>query len=212
MASSDISSYDEERFVELLKDAVVQVKTEEDPIILNSYRKLFKKHVPFSLRIWVAAYLTKSMISGKNYKGRRRNERVKKDKRFDRSKKNAKKETAENTPSFRVVIDPAVAETIFFSVGRNRGVYPRDLVGLIANTVHIERDRIGDIRVLDNYSFVQVYAEDSQKIIETINGMDYRNRKLTVSYSRKKGEKNENEQTDSQESSESSAQSEDQLI
>ena len=52
----------------------------------------------------------------------------------------------------------------------------------------LERDRIGEIRVLDNYSFVQVYAEDADKIIEALNGTDYRNRKITVSHSRKKDE------------------------
>jgi len=49
-----------------------------------------------------------------------------------------------------------------------------------------ERERIGDIRVLDNYSFVQVYTEDAQKVIDSLNGCEYRGRKLNVSFSRKK--------------------------
>ncbi|OJF77133.1 MAG: hypothetical protein BKP49_03085 [Treponema sp. CETP13] len=198
MASSNIDSYQEERFVELLKEAVVQVKTEEDPIILSNYKKLFQKNVPITLRAWVSAYLAKSMLQAGNKGGRlRRNDHAKSNRKFDRNnkKENSKNFNASNpAPSPRIVIDPAVSETIFFSVGRNRGVYPRDLVGLIANTVHIDRDRIGDIRVLDNYSFVQVYAEDAPKIIETINDLEYRNRRLTVSFSRKKGEKVEDEQ------------------
>jgi len=208
MASSKIDSYQEERFVNLLKEAVVQVKTEEDPIVLSDYKKLFNKNVPITLRAWVSTYLAKSMVQGENRGGRgRRNERSKIDKKLDRNTKktnNKSEATGNATSSPRVVIDPAVSETVFFSVGRNRGVYPRDLVGLIANTVHLDRDRIGDIRVLDNYSFVQVYSEDAAKIIETINEMDYRNRRLTVSYSRKKGDIVEGESENSTETADQS--------
>jgi hypothetical protein len=199
---SNISSYEEERFVELLKEAVIQVKTEEDPIVLNSYKSLFKKNVPLTLRAYVAAYLAKTSIQGGSKQGRaRRNDRIKTERKFDRVKKTRTKteRTVSPTPSARVVIDPEVAATIFFSVGRNRGVYPRDLVGLIANTAHVDRDRIGDIRVLDNYSFVQVFADDSQKIIDAVNGTEYRNRRLTVSFSRKKGENTDSESTTDEE-------------
>ncbi len=54
--------------------------------------------------------------------------------------------------------------------------------------VEIEREHIGEIRVLDNYSFVQVITEDAEKIISTLNEFEYRGRKLAVSYSRKRDE------------------------
>ena len=50
----------------------------------------------------------------------------------------------------------------------------------------LERDRIGDIRVLANYSFVQLFTEDADKAINALNGYDYRGRKLAVSFSRKR--------------------------
>ncbi len=87
----------------------------------------------------------------------------------------------------RVQIDPAVADTIFISIGRNRKVYPRDLVGLLVSVAGLERERIGDIRVLANYSFVQLFKEDCDKVIGSLNDYEYRGRKLSVSYS-KKGE------------------------
>ena len=52
----------------------------------------------------------------------------------------------------------------------------------------LERDRIGDIRVLANYSFVQLFAEDAEKAIAALDGYDYRGRKLAVSYSKQKAE------------------------
>jgi RNA recognition motif-containing protein len=52
----------------------------------------------------------------------------------------------------------------------------------------LERDRIGDIKVLANYSFVQLYANDAQTAIDKLNGYDYRGRKLAVSFSRQREE------------------------
>ena len=51
----------EEKFVAMLQDAVEKVKCEEDPVTLNELKKLFKKNVPLTLRMYVAAYLAKSI-------------------------------------------------------------------------------------------------------------------------------------------------------
>ncbi len=88
----------------------------------------------------------------------------------------------------RVQIDPSVSSTIFVSIGRNRRVFPRDLVGLLVSVAGLGRERIGDIRVLANYSFVQLFSEDCEKVITALNGYDYRGRKLNVSYSKQGGE------------------------
>ena len=66
-------------------------------------------------------------------------------------------------------------------------MYPRDLVGLLVSVAGLERERIGSIRVLANYSFIQLFKEDCDKVISALNDYDYRGRKLSVSYS-KKGE------------------------
>ena len=73
-------------------------------------------------------------------------------------------------------------------LGYLRRVYPRDLVGLIVAVGGIDRERIGDIKVLANYSFVQLYTEDCQTVIDKLNGYDYRGRKLAVSFSRQKSD------------------------
>ena len=88
----------------------------------------------------------------------------------------------------RVEIDPDKATSIFVSIGKNRRVFPRDLVGLIVAVGGIDRERIGDIKVLANYSFVQLYTEDCQTVIDKLNGYNYRGRSLAVSFSRQKSE------------------------
>ena len=49
----------------------------------------------------------------------------------------------------------------------------------------ISREHIGDIRILDNYCFVQVMQDEAETIIEKLNNSYYRGRNLTVSHSRK---------------------------
>ena len=105
--------------------------------------------------------------------------------RSERPQRGERGERPQRAP--RVQIDPAVADTIFISIGRTRKVYPRDLVGLLVSVAGLERERIGDIRVLANYSFVQLFKEDCDKVIASLNDYEYRGRKLSVSFS-KKGE------------------------
>lgn len=176
----------EERFIEILQNAVEKVRSEEDPVELNKYRKLFKKTVPFALRNYVAAFLTKNAEGGfhrDSYK------RYGKDYRHENTRFNSeKKSDYEAQPSTRNIIDESLASTLFISTGRNRHVFPRDLIGLITHNTGLERSRIGEIRVLDNYSFVQFYTEDCDTVINALNGFEYRGRKLTVSFSKKKTE------------------------
>lgn len=98
------------------------------------------------------------------------------------------RESARNEP--RVSLPEDLATTLFVSIGRNRRVYPRDIISLIMQNSGIEREHIGEIRVLDNYSFVQVLTVDAEKVIETLNEVEYRGRKLSVSHSRKRDEQN----------------------
>lgn len=88
----------------------------------------------------------------------------------------------------RPVLSESEATTLFVSIGRNRRVYPRDLVALVVQTAGIDRDHIGEIRVLDNYSFVQVLTVDAENVIAALNEFEYRGRRLAVSYSRKRDE------------------------
>ena len=189
---------DMDQLAAFLKDAVEKVKTQENPDLLNDIKKVYKKNVPFTLRSYVAAYLTKQC--GTHFRPRREfyNDRKNRDYRKDNQKvdfkqnKSVEETTSENTesrtPHPRVQIYEALATTLFVGIGRNRRVYPRDLVGLLISVAGLERDRIGDIRVLANYSFVQLFTEDSDKAINALNGYEYRGRKLSVSYSRQKGD------------------------
>jgi len=82
--------------------------------------------------------------------------------------------------------DSGTRKSVFVSAGRNRRVHARDLVTLFTSAEGVERDDIGQIKVLDNYSFVEVEASKAQAAIDALDGTDFRGRKLTVNFARKK--------------------------
>ena len=170
----------EEQITAFLKEVVETVKTEEDPDVLNAYRKIFRKNVPFTLRSYIAAYLIKefegSSFSRSKPYGRRQNPRF-----GDRSRGYF----SDRPPVERPTLEPSESVSIFMSIGRSRRVFPRDIITLLIQNADISRERIGDIRILDNYSFVQVMSEDADKIIEKLNDFSYRGKNISVSYSRK---------------------------
>ena len=190
---------DEEKAAEFLENAVEKILTEEDIDTLVELAKLFKKNVPLTRRKYVIAYMLKESLKHFHSFGRGgRNNRN--DSRRNRDFKNEYKteyrqpvegaatEAEERPRHPRVEIDPDKATSIFVSIGKNRRVYPRDLVGLIVAVGGIDRERIGDIKVLANYSFVQLYTEDCQTVIDKLNGYNYRGRSLAVSFSRQKSD------------------------
>ena len=204
----------EAQLEDFLKNATQKVKTSENVDLLSDLNKLFKKNVPLTVRKYVIAYLLKEALKHYHSFGNRRdrferNERVDRNdrnQRYNRQERNFRqeyhqerteapaetRETAaaeEERPRHpRVEIPEDQATSIFISIGKNRRVYPRDLVGILIAIAGIDRERIGDIKVLANYSFVQLYTEDAQTAIDKLNGYDYRGRKLAVSYSRQKSD------------------------
>ncbi|MDE7226794.1 MAG: DbpA RNA binding domain-containing protein [Treponemataceae bacterium] len=193
---------DMQKVAAFLKDAVAKV--EASPESLEELKKVFKKNVPLTRRSYVAAYLLKQSagaIFRFNARGMFDNARDDFRSRRDVSRPNRYESRTERVPYGErdhsddlhdrvphVQIDPSLATSVFVSIGRNRRVFPRDLVGLFCSVAGIERERIGEIKVLANYSFVQVYSEDAQKAIAALNGYDYRGRKLAVNLSRQKEE------------------------
>ena len=76
--------------------------------------------------------------------------------------------------------------SIFVSAGRNKRVHARDLVTLFTSTDGVTRDDIGQVKVLDNYSFVELETAKAKQAIDALNGSDFRGRKLTVNHARRK--------------------------
>ncbi len=80
-------------------------------------------------------------------------------------------------------------KTLFVSIGKNRKVFPRDLLRLFSGALEVKPALIGNIKVLDNYSFVDVPENLADRAISLLDGSDFRGRKITVNHARKRDEK-----------------------
>lgn len=179
-----------EQTAAFLANAVNNVNSDADVDSLVELAKEFKKNVPLTRRKYVTALLLREALKHdrsflKNEKPRK--EKTEKVERAERPEpRRAETPAEEKTPHIRVEIPEGKDTTIFVSIGRNRRVFPRDLVSLLINVAGLDRERIGNIKVLANYSFVQLYTEDCEKAIAALNEYEYRGRKLMVNLSKQK--------------------------
>ena len=76
---------------------------------------------------------------------------------------------------------------LFFGLGKNRKVFPRDITSMILNMFpKMDQSDIGEIRILGSYSFVEVAEKQAEDIIAALNGSEFRGKILSVNYARKK--------------------------
>lgn len=189
MKVTDVPS---EAVVAALDRMVTTVREREDPVELKEFRALFKKHVPFNLRGYVTAYLVKEMARAgagpdRSAEARRGEQR----RRSPREAAPAAAEpraarTSEPRARPRREAEPASGgrRRLFVSIGRNRRVQPGDLAELIADSVAVERSDLGEIRVLDSYSFVEVPEAVAQDTIAALSGTSFKGRRITVDFAR----------------------------
>ena len=175
--SNKIRIEDEEQLISSLKDLIEAIKTQENPEELNLYRRIFKKAVPLTMRSYVAAYLIKQAgIGGSRI--------YKKDNRNGLGKGTFKQNSARPSRP-KVILAEEESTSLFIGVARKRGIFPKDIITLLIQGAGISREHIGDIRILDNYCFVQVMQDEAETIIEKLNNSYYRGKNLTVSHSRR---------------------------
>jgi len=168
------SGVDKEKTKQIISLVLEKIKTDVDLQTLDEYRRLFKKETTVFNRSLAAAYLLMLCDQGKTIRLN------------DYRKRPVSSETDEDArPDVqRYPLAEEESTRLFFSVGRSRRVFPREILGIINTKTAVPREDIGAIRILDNYSFVQVRDSVAEKIIEALNGMNFRGRPLTVNYAK----------------------------
>jgi len=176
-----------------------EIQNEADPVLLNRCRSIFRQEVSFFRRSYMAAYLLllaqegKAAISSSGNRntgggiiGRHRDKKPTEN-RVKSKEKNSGKEQTE-APRF---LSEEESVRLFISIGRNRKVFIRDILALVSAKAKVARDDIGAVRILDNFSFIQVRNSVADLIIQALNGISFRGRKLTVNYARSRREEEE---------------------
>ncbi|MCL2761603.1 MAG: DbpA RNA binding domain-containing protein [Treponema sp.] len=162
-----------------------KIREESDQALLAEYHSLFTKEVSLFHRSKVAAYLLMMYdqaagVPGKDLRsalGSRAHAPA-----ADTRGRDTQDSASDGPP--RNLIPEEESKRLFFSVGRSRRVFPREIIGLITTKTTVSKEDIGAIRILDSYSFVQVRDTVAEQLIESLNGLKVRGRALTVNYAK----------------------------
>lgn len=185
--SDEVLNEIEQKFVSCVTQALDSVKMAEDPKELDRYRSLFRKAVPFTMRSYVASYLAKQIVCSKS---------------TNMARPNGKESYSTfHQAKPKIILGKEEAKILFFSIGRKRGISPKDIITLIMQNTPVPREHIGEIKLLDNYCFVQIMKENAEGVIAGLNNSRYRGRPLSVSYATK----TDNEELNSSETLEDGA-------
>lgn len=156
-----------------------------DITLLHEYHRLYKKEVSFFRRTETAAWLF--MYYDRNEipplpsadDTRIKTSDTKAQKQQNKSEK--KSFSSDESP-----LPDEESKQLFISIGKNRRLYPREIITLIMTKAGVLREDIGIIKILDNYSFVQVRDAKAGMIIEALKGLHFRGRTLAVNYAKPK--------------------------
>jgi len=69
---------------------------------------------------------------------------------------------------------------LFINLGRMDRFFPNNLIDLINENIKGKRINIGKIELLKNFSFFEIEDNAAQKIIDSLKGLIYNNRKISV--------------------------------
>jgi ATP-dependent RNA helicase DeaD len=140
-----------------IRQILDRIRDKEDPEELEEYRRVLRRRVPLRLRGYFMAYLFKNMGGLSSQK--------------------APRPRRQQEQSF---------SKLFVSIGRNRRVFPKDLVELFVSHLGLDRSQVREVKVLESYSFIEVDSSVAEKAIAKLSGTELKGRKLTVNHARKK--------------------------
>ena len=173
-----------------LKEIVDKLHNDTDIKELDEYSKLYKKEISLFKRSWTAAWLFMYYDKREYPKiNNTENSPVKKNvssKEEAPSLKVSKSKTIKEKQAVEINLSEDESKRLFISIGKNRRLFPREVITLIMTRTGAAREDIGMIRILDNYSFVQVRDIKADEIIEKLSGYRFRGRTLTVNYAKPK--------------------------
>ena len=78
---------------------------------------------------------------------------------------------------------------LFVNIGRNRRVFPKDLANLFVRTLALKSSDIGEVKVLDNYSFIEIPAELAERAIKQLSGTVLGGRRIAIDLARSRQRK-----------------------
>jgi len=182
--------FDKEKAKQNIEGILEKINSEIDITQLHEYNKLFKKEVSLFKRSWAAAWLFMYYDKREtpNQKSTNTPRLVNNQRAAERQDDS---ETRKPFSAAEVTLPEEESKMLFISIGKNRRLFPREVITLIMTKCSVPREDIGIIKILDNYSFVQVRDVKADEIIATLTGHKFRGRTLTVNYAKPKSAESE---------------------
>ncbi|HAP42944.1 MAG: hypothetical protein A2087_08985 [Spirochaetes bacterium GWD1_61_31] len=107
----------------------------------------------------------------------------------ERNERNGRERSGEEAPlSLRENRYQGEGLSVFVSAGRRQRFYARVALKILLEHCQLAEEQIGDIRTMDNYSFISVDPAVADSIIAKLNGHPFKGRPLTVNLARKRDE------------------------
>jgi len=193
-------------------EALAEVRATADVALLQECRAIFRARVPFNLRAYVAAALALKYAGGsrqpekrsRDGKGGRGRAEGRPDNRAEsvarqpaKQAKPKKEEKPAREPEAKEPREPREVRenryrgegvTLFVSAGRRQRFYARVAVKMLLDIPGVADEQVGDVRTMDNYSFIVVDPAVEDAVIAALNGYDLKGRTLAVNRARKRGE------------------------
>ena len=168
------SNINTEKVKNTISTMIENISRESDSKLFGEYFNLYKKEISLFNRTKAGAYLLYLYDQGKRLN-------------LSKEKNNAEKQDVK-TENNRHSLEQEDSVKLFLGIGRNRKVFPREILGLLNSKAAIPKEDIGAIRIMENYSFLQVRKSVAEKIIEALNGTIFRGKQLTVNYAKPRKE------------------------
>jgi ATP-dependent RNA helicase DeaD len=83
----------------------------------------------------------------------------------------------------RMAREPGMTRLVL-GLGREHGVAPGDIVGVLVGLVKVPKESVGSIRLQGKQSYVDVKTELAEKVVKRLDGIEFKRRKLWCKQSR----------------------------
>ena len=196
----------EARFKELLVEFERHIRDNADLDRLKLIRRQIRKALPLSVRAYLPAYLLREAVGAGVRRTPAARDRPVPAKRPPQpreavpgarpaerpavrpaDKQSAAPPAATDSPAAAPAAEPdGDMARLFVSVGRSRRVSREMLADLFIAKLELPQEQIGEVRVLDNFSFIEVPTAVAQTAIDRITGETLNGRRVNVDYARSK--------------------------
>ena len=177
---------DKEKAEKNLETIIDRLHNDTDFTLLKEYKKIYRKKIFLLRRSDVSAWLFM-------YYDQKETPQPRNNKKPVRPERKTGSPQDKPSAAFEINLSEEESKRLFISIGKNRRLFPREIITLIMSKTSAAREDIGIIRILDNYSFVQVRDTKADEIIETLTWLRFRGRTLTVNYAKPRGGETEGE-------------------